>query len=63
MGIGTSTPLRKLHVTGDEQLDGDLYGGLYGGTRGIWRFSSADPNFGIFYTEASPDYISFSPNG
>ena len=45
------------------QIDGDFYGGLYGGPRGIWRFSTTDPNFGIFYTEASPDKISFSPNG
>lgn len=63
VGVGTSTPIRKLHVNGDVQVDGSVYGGLYGGTRGIWRFSSADPNFGIFYTEGSPDMIDISPNG
>ncbi len=63
VGIGTSTPLQKLHVSGNVQVNGDIYGGLYGGTRAIWRFSTADPNFGIFYTESSPDRISFAPNG
>ncbi len=63
VGIGTVTPTQKLHVSGSVQINGDIYGGLYGGTRAIWRFSTADPNFGIFYTEASPDKISFSPNG
>ena len=63
VGIGVSAPSQKLHVSGSIQLDGDIYGGKYGGTRGIWRFSTTDPNFGIFYTEASPDVISFSPQG
>ena len=63
VGIGVSSPTQKLHVSGSIQVDGDTYGGKYGGTRGIWRFSTTDPNFGIFYTEASPDYISFSPQG
>jgi len=63
IGIGTAAPTQKLHVSGSVQVDGDIYGGLYGGTRGIWRFSTADPNYGIFYTEASPDILNFSPNG
>ena len=60
---GVINPTQKLHVSGSVQVDGDIYGGKYGGTRGIWRFSTTDPNFGIFYTEANPDIISFSPNG
>lgn len=63
IGMGVSMPTQRLHLGGNMQIDGDIYGGLYGGTRGIWRFSTADPNFGIFYTEGSPDKISFSPNG
>ncbi|WP_409479478.1 tail fiber domain-containing protein [Pseudobdellovibrio sp. HCB154] len=63
VGIGVSAPTQKLHVNGNVQVAGDIYGGLYGGTRGIWRFSTTDPNFGIFYTEGSPDRISFSPQG
>ncbi|MCM2354015.1 MAG: tail fiber domain-containing protein [Pseudobdellovibrio sp.] len=63
VGINTGAPTQQLHVSGTMQLDGDLYGGKYGGTRGIWRFSTADPNYGIFYTESNPDVISFSPQG
>lgn len=63
IGIGISAPTQRLHVNGNVQVAGDIYGGLYGGTRGVWRFSTSDPNFGIFYTEGSPDRISFSPQG
>lgn len=63
VGVGTTAPTQALHVSGSVQIDGDIYGGKYGGTRSIWRFSTTDPNYGIFYTEASPDIISFSPQG
>jgi hypothetical protein len=63
VGIGIANPTRRLHVAGDMQIDGDIYGGLYGATRGVWRFDTANPNHGIFYTEASPDYLDISPSG
>jgi len=40
-----------------------IMSGVFGSIATIWKFGSAYPNFGIFYTEGSPDYISFSPNG
>jgi hypothetical protein len=63
VGIGTASPSQKLHVIGNISVEGDIYGGALGSTRGIWRFSTNYPDYGIFYTESSIDYISFSPNG
>ncbi|TNF00116.1 MAG: hypothetical protein EP326_06965, partial [Deltaproteobacteria bacterium] len=63
VGIGTTTPAEKLHVVGDIEMEGDTFGGIYGATRGIWRFDRANPNFGIFYTEGSPDKMQFATQG
>jgi hypothetical protein len=62
VGIWTSTPWAKLEVVGDSKL-GDVFGWVSGGTRAIWKFDNTYPNHGIFYTEGTPDALSFSPSG
>ncbi len=61
VGIGTSTPSAKLEVAWDAKM-GDIYGWVYGWTRAIWKFDNTNPSYGIFYTESSPDRLSFAPN-
>lgn len=67
VGIGTANPTEKLSVNGNITVKGDnarIYlGGPANGTFGI-AFDNLNPNYGIFYTEGTPDdYVSISPNG
>jgi hypothetical protein len=67
VGIGTTTPNQKLDVNGNINMAGVagrrlFMGGAGGSTFGI-AYDSNYPNYGIFYTEAEPDYVSISPNG
>ena len=51
-------------ITNDLTVSGrDIYmGGGSGLTWGL-RFSTSYPDYGIFYTEGTPDYVSISPGG
>ena len=50
----------NLDITGNNKR---IYlGGALGSTFGL-AYDSNHPNYGIFYTEASPDFVSISPNG
>jgi hypothetical protein len=67
VGIGTSSPSQKLDVNGNINMAGVagrrlFMGGSSGSTFGI-AYDSNYPNYGIFYTEGEPDYVSISPNG
>lgn len=67
VGIGTTTPTQKLDVNGNINMAGVsgrrlFMGGAGGSTFGI-AYDSTYPNYGIFYTEGEPDYVSISPNG
>jgi len=67
VGIGTANPTEKLSVDGNITVKGDnarIYlGGPANGTFGM-AFDNLNPNYGIFYTEGTPDdYVSISPNG
>ena len=67
VGIGTTTPTQKLDVNGNINMAGiagrRLFMGGVGGTTFGVAYDANNPNYGIFYTESSPDYISLSPNG
>ncbi len=56
----------NLKITGNIDATGSnkrIYlGGVSASTFGI-SYSNQYPNYGIFYTEGSPDYVSISPNG
>ncbi|MFV8351752.1 hypothetical protein [Flavobacterium sp. XS2P14] len=67
VGIGTTYPTQKLDVNGNINMAGSagrrlFMGGAGGSTFGI-AYDSNYPNYGIFYTEGEPDYVSISPNG
>ena len=67
VGIGTTSPTQKLSVDGNIEMTAGagrriFMGGQGGATFGI-AYNSSNPNFGIFYTEASPDVVNISPNG
>ena len=74
VGIGTTTPSKKLDVSGDIKLSGSIHMNnslIYGaidttyndnGTFGI-AHSPEYPDFGIFFTDGGNDYVSISPNG
>ena len=69
VGIGTKVPAnaQKLTVTGNIEMTSTagrriFMGGAIGGTFGL-AYDSSNPNYGIFYTEGSPDRVDISPNG
>jgi hypothetical protein len=66
VGIGTTTPVEKLGVNGNINMAGvtgrRVYMGAAGSTFGI-AYDNSNPNYGFFYTEGSPDFVSISPNG
>ena len=65
VGIGTTSPIEKLTVEGNISATGNnrrIFLGGANSTFGI-AYSKAYPNYGIFYTEGSTDYVSISPNG
>jgi hypothetical protein len=67
VGIGVDSPTQKLDVNGNINMAGVsgrrlFMGGAGGSTFGI-AYDSTNPNYGIFYTEGEPDYVSISPNG
>jgi hypothetical protein len=67
VGIGTQNPLSKLDVNGNINLAGAsgrriFMGGVGGSTFGL-AYDLTYPNYGIFYTEGEPDFVSISPNG
>jgi hypothetical protein len=67
VGIGTANPTQKLDVAGNINMAGSagrrlFMGGVGGSTFGV-AYDSNYPNYGIFYTEGEPDYVSISPNG
>ncbi|MBI1767139.1 MAG: hypothetical protein HYR67_02050, partial [Bacteroidetes bacterium] len=72
--IGNSGATNKyLQVNGPLTANGNInlagasgrriYMGGVGGTTFGMAYDAANPNYGIFYTEATPDYVSISPNG
>lgn len=66
VGVGTTTPDEKLTVNGNINVTGNnrrIYLGGYGGTTFGLAYSKTYPDYGIFYTEATIDYVSISPNG
>jgi hypothetical protein len=66
-GIGLGSSILSIR-SGEVSIDGTItaknriYLGEFGKTVGI-GFNKQYPNYGIFYTEGSPDYVSISPNG
>ncbi len=67
VGIGTANPTSRLDVNGNINLAGVsgrriFMGGAGGSTFGL-AYDSTYPNYGIFYTEGEPDFVSISPNG
>lgn len=67
VGIGTNNPSQKLDVVGNINMAGSagrrlFMGGAAGSTFGI-AYDAINPNYGIFYTESEPDFVSISPNG
>jgi hypothetical protein len=67
VGIGTITPSQKLDVAGNINMAGAtgrriFMGGAAASTFGI-AYDALNPNYGIFYTEGEPDFVSISPNG
>jgi hypothetical protein len=67
VGIGATSPGEKLTVAGNIDISGTngrrIYmGGVSGGNFGI-AYSSAYPNYGIFYLEGNPDRVVLSPDG
>jgi hypothetical protein len=67
VGIGTNNPSQKLDVVGNINMAGAtgrriFMGGAGGSTFGI-AYDAINPNYGIFYTEGEPDFVSISPNG
>lgn len=65
--LGIGTPTHKLEVNGNINMAGRsgrrlFMGGAGGSTFGIAN-DSTYPNYGIFYTEGEPDYVSISLNG
>jgi hypothetical protein len=67
LGIGTNNPSQKLDVVGNINMAGAtgrriFMGGAGGSTFGI-AYDAINPNYGIFYTEGEPDFVSISPNG
>ncbi|MFV8351751.1 hypothetical protein [Flavobacterium sp. XS2P14] len=65
--VGDQSITGKLDVNGNINMAGIagrrlFMGGVAGSTFGI-AYDSNYPNYGIFYTEGEPDYVSISPNG
>ncbi|WP_299246212.1 hypothetical protein [uncultured Aquimarina sp.] len=71
-GIILTSKAQDEIVNGNLKIEGNIdatgsnrrlhLGGVGNSTFGI-SFSSQYPNYGIFYTEGSPDFVSISPNG
>lgn len=67
VGIGTTVASEKLEVNGNIDMSGvsgrRIYmGGVSTGNFGL-AYNAANPNFGIFYLEGSPDKVVLSPDG
>ena len=67
IGIGTTSPGQALSVNGNIEMTATqgrriFMGGIAGTTFGM-AYDSQNPDYGIFYTEATPDVVNISPNG
>ena len=64
VGIGDADPTEKLVVAGSAVITGGVYGSEAGAPDArIWAVSPANPTWGIFYNEGTPDYIEFQTAG
>jgi hypothetical protein len=64
VGIGDTTPTEKLVVAGSAVITGGVYGSETGAPDArIWSVSPANPTWGIFYNEGTPDYIEYKAAG
>jgi hypothetical protein len=64
VGIGDADPTQKLVVAGSAVITGGVYGAETGAPDArIWAVSPANPTWGIFYNEGTPDYIEFQTAG
>jgi hypothetical protein len=66
VGIGSKSSSEKLSIDGNIDMTGEnrrIYMGGPGGTTFGIAFSPYYCDYGIFYTEGSPDFVSISPNG
>ena len=67
ISIGTSTPNERLTVDGNIELTVGTDRRIFMGGESLTTFglsyNRAYPDYGIFYTEGSPDVVNISPNG
>ena len=67
VGIGITSPISKLHVSGGYVVGDKSYGfcnaNYQSGRNLVWSVSPTTTNWGISYFQGGADYFAFHPNG